>query len=76
MPRYFFLLSHGVEFQDVEGEMFADDRAATSAALDVMRETLGSHADHILADGQYTVTVNDEEGDEVCRLNLEGRARR
>jgi hypothetical protein len=69
MPRYHFKLVEGHLVANYGVHIFADDTAAQIAAIELARSV--RHAKPELMGQQYSISVTDELGADVCLVPLE-----
>lgn len=72
MPRYFFRLTDGINLEDSEGDVLADDDVARQATLEILAQTLDSRGAALLAGDPYVVEATEGEGRLVYRLTVQG----
>ncbi len=72
MPRYFFRLTDGINLEDREGDLLADDDDARQATLEILAQTLDSRSVTLLAGDPYVVEATEGEGRLVYRLTVQG----
>jgi hypothetical protein len=61
VPKYFFNTADGTCLRDFDGDELPDARSAGRMALAVMSEILPSHVEDMLPEGEFSVTVVDEQ---------------
>lgn len=72
MPRYFFRLTDGIDLEDSQGDVLADDAAARQATLQILAQTLDSRSAALLAGDPYVVETTEGDGRLVYRLTVQG----
>lgn len=72
MPRYFFRLTDGINLEDRDGDLLADDDDARQATLEILAQTLDSRSATLLAGDPYVVEATEGEGRLVYRLTVQG----
>jgi len=70
MPQYFFQLTEGELFPDLDGIELTDLAAARRAAIDIAAERLRGSGEELWRAGQWRVEIRDENGIIVGALSV------
>lgn len=73
MPRYFFHIQDGQDLADSEGAVYANPRAARSAAVIASGEMLKDFSGRSWSRAEWRMHVVDQQGATVCDLCFTGK---
>ena len=73
MPRYFFHIHDGKDIPDLEGTELSSPEEARSQAVIACGEALKDLDGAFWDSGEWTMTVNDWQGNLVCELKFSGK---